>query len=452
MKVLLVSANSETSPYPVYPLGIDHVAEAISEDHDVFVLDINEAGGNAALQERIKAILPDVVGLSIRNIDNTEEKASRSYIDGYKLLIRDIRDATSAPVVLGGSGYTLFPVELIETLQADYGIIGEGERFKIFLDAYERKADVSTLDGVLMPGVSCSTAIPPPWEGRLGRLFEPESPHVDYYIQKGGGMLNLQTKRGCPFSCIYCTYPHIEGSQLRFVDPQVAADTAFKLQEAGAKYLFITDSVFNSDYDHSLEVARRFREVGVVIPWGAYIAPTKPPGDYFNTLAGAGMTHVEFGTEACSDAILENYRKPFRTHDIFFAHRAALEAGLNTAHFFLLGAPGETLQTLQETLENAGVLKKAVCFFFPGIRIYPNTRLYEIALASGQIAKDQDLLSPCFYHPEGIRLQEINETVQSSAQNRPNWVFGAGGEKTTQIISRLHARGHTGPLWEYLIR
>lgn len=451
MKILLVSANPETTPYPVYPLGIDYVAGALEGRHEVFVADVNEAGGDAVVEKRITAASPDIVGISIRNIDNTEEKSAKSYTDRYSALVRRIRAATSAPVVLGGSGFTLFPGRLMDALQADYGIVGEGERFAVFLDCLGRGEDPSVLEGVRIGGAFWHDGFPPPWNGIPERRFEPGRPHVGYYLTKGG-MLNLQTKRGCPFRCIYCTYPHIEGSRLRRVPPQVAADTALSLQEAGAKYLFITDSVFNADYDHSMEVARRFRETGLSIPWGAYITPSRPPTDYFRILADAGMTHVEFGTEACSDRVLENYRKPFRTADIFLAHRAAVEAGLNTAHFFLPGAPAETPQTLAETLDNAEALEKTVCFFFAGIRIYPNTRLHEIALASGQVTKDQDLLAPCFFRPEKISLDEIRATLQNRAQNRRNWVAGAGGEEMAKIIARLHARGHAGPLWERLIR
>lgn len=451
MKVLLVSANAETRPYPVYPLGIDYVAGALADRHDLAVVDINDLGHEAELENRVRIFSPDVIGVSIRNVDNTDEKTPLSYIDRYQSIIRRIREVTPAPLILGGSGFTLFPAQMLASLQADYGIIGEGERFGTFLDVLEQGGDVSRLEGVVLPGGSPLTATPPPWDGGLKRLFDPANSHVAYYLKKGG-MLNLQTKRGCPFRCIYCTYPNIEGRRLRRYPPRLVAETALKLQDAGAKYLFITDSVFNSDCEHSREVARSFQKAGLGIPWGAYIAPVRPPADYYKILAEAGMTHVEFGTESLSDTILKNYRKPFRTADIFPAHRAAVEAGLHTAHFFLPGAPAETPHTLAETLDNAESLERTVCFFFAGIRIYPNTGLYEMALASGQITPAQDLLRPCFFRPEGIGLETINEMIVDRSQGRHNWILGAGGQDMAKVISRLHARGHAGPLWEHLIQ
>lgn len=125
----------------------------------------------------------------------------------------------------------------------------------------------------MIPGIlSADTlaAAPPPWQGKLHRRFFDGSNHNGFYLQNGG-MLNLQSKRGCSFSCLYCPYPRIEGRQHRLTDPHEVALTARRLQELGAKYFFITDSAFNSDVQHSLEVAAAFRSAGVSIPWGAFL-------------------------------------------------------------------------------------------------------------------------------------------------------------------------------------
>ncbi|MCI5120138.1 MAG: B12-binding domain-containing radical SAM protein, partial [Candidatus Electrothrix sp. AUS4] len=105
-----------------------------------------------------------------------------------------------------------------------------------------------------------------------------------------------------------------------------------ELEAAGAKYLFLTDSAFNSDVEHSLAVAKAFQKAGLSIPWGGFFAPVRLPADYFTVMADAGLAHVEFGTEALSDTMLKNYRKPFRVQDVFAAYQQALDAGLHTAH------------------------------------------------------------------------------------------------------------------------
>ncbi len=233
-------------------------------------------------------------------------------------------------------------------------------------------------------------------------------------------MLNLQAKRGCSFSCIYCPYPHIEGKRHRLQPPDEVAATALRLQEAGARYIFITDSAFNFDVRYSLAVARALKTAGLRIPWGGFFVPVKLPDDYFSIMADCGLQHVEFGTESLSPAMLKSYRKPFRPRDVLTAHRQARDAGIHTAHYFLLGGPGESTKTVLKSLGAIEDLDKAALFFFIGIRIYPWTRLYDIACAEGKITAETDLLQPVFYEPNRIGIEAIQVLVTQRAAGRRN--------------------------------
>lgn len=447
-RVLLISANMMKKPYPVYPLGLDYVVGILNPRYETKVLDMNEFSSLEKLGEQVRQYAPDYIGLSIRNIDNTDTMNSRGFLSDYQHLVDVIRRNSQAPLILGGSGYTVFPLEFIRSLDADYGIAGEGERFPALLAALEDKADVTTIPGIVTRQ-STSVAYRA-WDGSMHRTFDPDSTHTKYYLSYGG-MLNLQTKRGCPFRCSYCTYPHIEGSRMRFFEPKEIARQARELEKAGAKYIFMTDSVFNASYDHSLRVAEAFMDAGISVPWGGFFAPTVPPEDYYHKLADAGLTHVEFGTESMCDRMLHNLQKPFVTSDVFRAHQKALEAELFIAHYFMLGGPGENEETLQETLNGADQLARAVFFFFCGIRIYPHTVLYETAVREGQVGASQNLIEPVFYRSRFISDVEIVKRVEAHADGRLNWLIGAGESKATRILPRLYERGHTGPLWEHLI-
>jgi len=449
MKVLLISANTLRIPYPVYPLGLDYVAGSLDSRYQTKIVDLNDFTNPESLEAMIREFSPDFAGVSIRNIDNTDVLNSRGFLPEYRDLISRIRSNSQARIILGGSGFTIFPVEFMQALDADYGIAGEGERLSLLLDALEKNADVKQIPGVLTK--EQTYIVYEPYDGAINRRFNPESTHSRFYLSYGG-MLNLQTKRGCPFHCSYCTYPHIEGGQMRFFPPREIARNARDLQETGAKYIFITDSAFNASYDHSSQVAQAFIEAGVSIPWGGFFVPTIPPADYFKRMADAGLTHVEFGTESLSKKVLANLRKPFARDDVFAAHQEALSAGLHVAHYFLLGGPGENKQTLQKTLTGIDNLEKAVFFFFCGVRVYPHTALYDVALREGQITAEQNILSPVFYRSPAITAQEIMQTVENHANGRLNWIIGAGEAKATRILPKLYRRGFTGPLWEYLIQ
>jgi radical SAM superfamily enzyme YgiQ (UPF0313 family) len=449
VKILLISPNLLITPSPVYPIGLDYVAGSISPRHDVKIVDLNENAGPEALTNAIRAYAPDVVGLSLRNIDNLDAFATKSYVGEHHRIMAEVRRTTAAKIVLGGSGFTIFSSELMEALDADYGIIGDGEQFAPLLEAIETGKDASHIPGVRVRG--SSLGCPPEGSARpFRRHFDVNSPHVRYYLRQGG-IFNLQTKRGCPFRCIYCTYPHLDGGTLRLIDPDQVAQTARMLEKAGARYLYITDSTFNCHADHSLEVAKAFIRAGLAIPWGAFFAPFKPTADYYRIMAEAGLSHVEFGTESLCDPVLSAYGKPYRTEDVFHAHECAADAGIHIAHYLLLGGPGENEKTLMKTLENAEKLEKAVLIPFCGIRIYPHTPIHEIAIREGQVAMDQNLLAPVFYRSPALSPDKIMEEVRQCATGCPHWILNGGSEESGRVVSRLHAHGHSGPLWEYLI-
>lgn len=438
-----------TEPYPVYPIGLDYVLHAISPPHQVKTIDMNEVKSSSALAEILSQYLPDIIGLSIRNIDNTDEANVKTFIGNIRELIAVIRQHSKGFIILGGSGFTILPIEFMTRLDADFGIIGEGERLQLLLRALERNERVEDIPGIVTR--NSQATFTEPWSRSFERGVLPDHSYLPFYLKRGG-MLNVQTKRGCPFKCVYCTYPHIEGTHFRFAEPAEVAKTARMLQDAGARYLYITDSTFNGNYEHSLEVAAAFRKAGISIPWGGFFTPTAPPPDYYTILAHAGLKHVEFGTESLADRVLASYGKPFHADDVFISHREALSAGLHVAHYLMTGGPGENEDTLRETLANADRLEKTVFFIFNGIRLYPHTTLYNLAIKEEQIERHCDLLEPVFYWSPSLPRETALDLVKNHIGSRTNWVVGSGSPQMLKIIERLHARGHVGPLWERLIQ
>jgi hypothetical protein len=453
VRVLLVSLNRLRFPYPVYPIGLDYVAAAIAPAHESRILDlcpVDDAAIGPAIHAAIRDFGPQAVGVSIRNIDNLEATNLRAFVEDMRAMVAEIRSATSAPIVLGGAGFTIYPTELLATLGADFGVVGEGERACALFDALEAGRGVAGLPGVAVAGTPAPPATP------LGPGLAPrrapvgDNPALGFYLAHGG-IVGIQTQRGCSLRCIYCTYPAIEGSTRRTFSPEGVAREAKQLEASGARYLFLTDSVFNADPGHCLAVAAQFRRFRLGIPWGAFFAPVSPPAGFYERMAAAGCTHVEFGTESLSDTMLPRFGKPFRFDAVLAAHRSARAAGLHVAHFMILGGPGETLGTLDDTLDRCDQITGSAIFFFCGMRICPGTGLEQLALATGQIRPGESLLEPRFYVPPDLSLRAIADRVHEQAAGRPSWIVGAGADRAANLLSRLYERGHTGPLWERLV-
>ncbi len=451
MRVLLVSANRMRLPYPVHPIGLDYVAAALEPAHQVQLLDLcplEDGEVEPALVAAVREHAPQAVGISLRNVEPYDLSTSGLVAEARRM-VEILRSVTRAPVILGGAGFTVFPAELLAALGADYGVMGEGERARALVDALAAGADPTGLPGVLVPGQPAQLPAPlPPRE--LGVRGSPRrNPALGFYLARGG-MLGLQTQRGCAMRCVYCTYPVIEGRALRPFEADAILAEARSLQEAGARYQVLTDAVINGSAEHALSVAAAFRRGGMRLPWGGFFAPTAPAPGFYEALREAGCTHAEFGTESLSDAVLPRLRKPFRRRDALRAHAAARAAGIHVAHFLLLGGPGESRDSVAETLDGCEQLEGAALFFFCGMRVYPRTELWAAALAAGQIRRDQDLLEPVFYEPPGLPVPAIREELGRRAAGRRGWSLAAATEQSA-LVARMHARGRSGPLWEMLV-
>jgi hypothetical protein len=453
VRVLLISANRLRFPYPVYPVGLDYVAGALAPRHEARILDLcplAEAEVGPAVAEAVRSFEPEAIGISVRNIDNTDATDLQHFVGDVERLVRTLRSLSRAPVVLGGAGFTLYPSEVLAATGADLGVVGEGERAAELFNALASGGDLRSVPGAIGPGWRGPVPGPMPPEAIGRRPVPPPNPSLGFYLE-ACGILNLQTQRGCSFRCVYCTYPGIEGACVRRRPAGEVAAEALGLEACGARYLFLADSVFNGDPEYSLAVSRAFREAGLSIPWGAYFAPQAPPAGFYERMAEAGCTHVEFGTESLSDRMLRRIRKPFRREDVLAAHRAARAAGVHVAHFLILGGPDEDQGTLEETFEAAGELDDAALFFFCGMRVFRGTELADMARRAGQVAAGDDLLRSVFYAPPALPLPEIEARLRSRASGRRNWIVGDGEERTRQATERLYGRGHSGPLWEHLV-
>jgi hypothetical protein len=123
---------------------------------------------------------------------------------------------------------------------------------------------------------------------------------------------------------------------------------------------------------------------------------------------------------------------------------------MSFCHSLLLGGPGETMESVQQTLETImGMLPTAIICMV-GIRIFPRTRLSVIARKEGMIAPDEDFLQPLFYLSPAIK-DDILPFIEKFSKQNPNWIFpGLNINMTLGLQKKLRRFGIKGPLWEYM--
>ena len=450
-RVLLISVNQCEHPYPVFPLGLSHLDAALrAAGHETRWLDLNLAD-SSALATTLGTFRPDVVGLSLRNIDDVLIRKREVYFEPLAALCRSIREQTRAPVVLGGSGFSIFPRELLELSGADFGIQGEGEEsFPALLRSLARGDDYAAIPGLVFRGADGIVANSRPAGAAVSEwgLVERPDELARYYVQRST-MLNVQTQRGCSFTCCYCTYPLIEGSRFRRRDPEIVAEEFARLAGQGTRYVFIVDSVFNSSAEHVASVCEALLRRNLQIKWGCFLRPAGLSADLVALMARAGLAHIEFGSDSFCDEVLRDYGKRFTFDDVLASSEYAHRAGVDYCHFLVCGGPGETRLTLQQTYENSLRLPNAVVLAVAGMRIYPGTPLFKLAVAEGRIEPGASLLRPEYYLTPDLTEAETFSMLEEFARRSPHWIVGDPPPTYLKLVERLRQKGVVGPLWAY---
>jgi len=351
-KILLISANQYADPYPVYPIGLSYLSTYLKEhltDFDISIADLNFNTIEELIEDIIKTN-PKYIGISFRNIDDVNSINKKFFVTQYKKIIDQIRSVSEAKIIIGGSGFSIFPELMFNTLKPDFGIYGEGEDTLLkLIENLEKNTDYSGLSRLLyQKNDRCIFNKNESYFSDLALNFEDQL--LDFYWKKSG-MLNVQTKRGCPDNCIYCTYPLIEGKKVRTLNTDKIIDTLKKLYyQKGIDYIFFTDSVFNISNNYNYELAEKIIASGIKISWGGYFTFTHLDENLLKILKKSGLKHVEFGTEAISDTTLKTYGKNFTVNDVLEKSALCNKLEIDYAHFLILGGYGETNQTINETI------------------------------------------------------------------------------------------------------
>ena len=443
-RIFFISSNTMTDPYPVYPLGMAVVSGALTRaGHEVRQYDsLAHDYSLAKLLEQIKTFAPDILAISLRNIDNVDSFSGDDgwYLKEVKELIADIRQVISVPVVVGGPALTILPEEIAAYLEVDHAIIGEGERsMPELVDALA--------SGKAVPQLIQRSA-PLPGDHFSSPLYHHDM--VDYYL-KQSGMVNLQTKRGCPHRCSYCSYPHLEGFEFRFRSPKLVVDELERLKrEHGVERVFFTDSVFNDPRKEYLHLVEEMLSRDLGMGWAGFFRPQYLDRKELALMKRAGLYALELGTDAASDQTLAGLDKHLTFDDIFAVNQACLDEQLPAAHFVMFGGPDEDDSSVEEGLKNMAQLGQAVVFAFSGIRIHPEAPLHKRAIADGIITPETSLLKPIYYFSPKIDREKMEAWIEKDFSGNRNRVFPP--YKGAERLEVMKDFGFRGLMWDRLIR
>lgn len=420
MRVLLIQSYLGRKEKPVLPLGLACVASRLHE-HEVSILDPNIADDPFdSIGKKLIRFKPEVVGISLRNIDTATYKDPFYY---YKILAPTVElikgIAPYSLVTIGGSAFSLYAEEIMrQNPKIDFGIYLDGEgTFSELLNNLSNPAEVRgiyyrqngklLLSGLRSP-FDFANASAPRWD-----LL-----NMNEYLHPAG--IGVQSKRGCCLNCAYCTYPFLSGRSLRLRPPKkVVEEIELLVSKYGVTHFTFSDTVFNLPQWHAVEICEEITRRKIPVKWAAYFSLKEIDKDFIVLAQRSGCYSFSFSPDGYSNKSLKILRKETCKRDIKNVYKAVKKLqGANFDFSFFVNPPGQNYWSfiaLMGLLLRTNILsfKKNVHITLNIPRLEPHTALLEIAIKEGTIGSELELLPhdgddthTVFYHNPNIKLIE----------------------------------------------
>ncbi len=354
MRVLLVNP-----PYPVcesltMPLGLLYLAARMEEgDHEVILEDLQLC---SAPLRRLRTVLsrtnPKIVGITSFSIN----------LPVASQILRTAKGLYPECITVWGGPHVSFDdINILrEHPWVDVIVRGEGEETLAEL-AHSVKQGRGFED---IPGLT--------WRKPDGipqrNVFRPFRENLDQLPRPAWHLLQLSrykafgdgasmiTSRGCPHRCVFCVGRKMIGARGRFRAPLKVVDEMQALVEIGFQRIRVEDDLFTFRKERALAICRELNRRGLGVGWRAYSRVDTVDSELLTWMRRAGCERILFGAESGSPEILRRVRKGITPEQTRRAVEMAQKAGIGVLASFVLGLPGETPQTMQQTLTFADSL------------------------------------------------------------------------------------------------
>ncbi len=371
MKILLfypacLEKRIHTEDIETVPIGLYFIASVLkSAGHQVEIVNGNLLGGDtSAIRDLLYRTRPQVLGVSILNANRW------GGIEAARIAkCMDLKIVT----VFGGVGATFLWNHLLTHFsEIDYVVVGEGERTVLtlidHLGSDHRIGEIADIPGVALrhkgliryhPGV--------PQADDLDTLPDPS----EYFTYN-----HLILTRGCGGNCRFCGSPAIWGRKIRSHSPEYFVRQLERLHKRGVNFFFVSDDTFTFNKKAVMAVCRLLIEKALPITWAAISRVDFVDGEILSWMRRAGCIQISYGVESGSKQIRKYLKKNIREEQIQKAFQLTSRWGILSRAYFIYGCPGESDETIAQTLALIAVIKPLAAIFYI-LDLFPGTAIYE---------------------------------------------------------------------------
>jgi radical SAM superfamily enzyme YgiQ (UPF0313 family) len=389
----------------VPPYSLIQIASQLN--HDVWVIDAN--GKNMGMNEvadALRKIEPDVV--VIRFTPTTFDNDMK---------VAEVAKKLSSTTV--GMCWTLIPFahEILKTSPLDYYVVGDYEVcVSNLIDAIEvgenKMQGVAYLgDGEFIVDWSSPAfdydSLPLP-------AYDMIAPLSNYYINTphGSPFTIMYTSKGCPYSCIYCTVRRTKWKG-RSAE-SILSELRILKKIYNVRTVSFFDEIFTFDRNRVVELCERILKEDIKLRWYCNTRVDKVDFELLRLMRRAGCRGISFGVESGSNEILKRAKKGATVEEAEEAVKNAKKAGIKTYLSFMFGLPGESWESVNETIEFVKRVKPNGAQFNIAVP-YPGTELYEECVKRGYVGKIMNWRE-LYQHKAILRTEQMSKEELEKAR------------------------------------
>lgn len=397
------------------PTGLCYIASFLRQHkYNVSIVDADALKLN--IEETVEKIIqlnPDILGITAKTM---------WIINAYKVATA-IKKKMSIPVVIGGHHVTALPEKtLIDFLSFDIGVLGEGENtFLEIIENINSGKDISNIQGTVTrinESIKINSA-----RQRINNLDELPVPAWDLlpdisthyrpwlFSVKKLPAFQLMTSRGCPWHCTFCDRS-VFGNNVTYHSPEyIVSIIKHVCKKYKVKHIMFDDDNLLLHKKKLLDLLRLLKENKIYIPFSCESRVDNIDDEILKSLKKAGCWQIQIGIESGSQIILDKMDKRITVNKIKNAIDLIHKNGIRVFGYILIGYPGETIETLEQTvnlIKECKIDDIGVNFFspLPGALIYKDVRKY------GEFNEDWENMNSMngkFYIPQSLTTEIMEE-------------------------------------------
>ncbi len=422
-----------------------------------------------ALEQYLLENSPLAIGITVRNTDTCLYQGQAFFLDEIKELIAYLKSRQTAPIILGGVGFSIAPGAIMNYCGADFGVQGDGEdALPLFLKALQNN-DFKKVPNLIYR--------------RDNKLIQNSIKFVDlndfqpsrdlinnsrYFAEGGQG--NIETKRGCDQKCIYCADPICKGREIRLKDPESVCVEFKTLIDQGVNCFHFCDSEFNNPLTHAKEVCQAIieNELQDQMTWYTYCSPKPFDEELARLMKESGCLGINFGVDSGDGEMLRRLRRSHRINDIIRTAEICKATDIILMYDLLIGAPSETQASVKSTIDLMREIRPNRAGLSIGVRIYPRTELAQIVQEEGlsdnpnlfgTVENNPSFLKPLYYLSSEMGGVSIFSYISQLVKDDPLFFFADPDAQDQNynynenlVLVDAIKKGFKGAYWDILRR